>query len=71
MALSGASVAIGLSALLLMPITEMRSLGVGGLLVVTVSVLLATTVLPAALAWIGPRSRRLLRPLGHHEPAVD
>ena len=40
--------------MLLVPVNEVRSIGVGGLLVTTVSVLVATTLLPLVLAWIGP-----------------
>src|SRR5206468_5301674 len=42
-ALSGVAVSIGFAALLLVPLNELRSVAVGGLVVVTVSVLLATT----------------------------
>jgi len=54
-ALSGVAVSIGFAALLLVPLNELRSVAVGGLVVVTVSVLLATTLLPGLLAWLGPR----------------
>ena len=62
-ALSGAAVAIGFLALLLVPLRELRSAALGGLLVVVVSVLVATTLLPTLLAWLGPRleSGRLWR----------
>ena len=46
-ALSGASVAIAFSALLIVPVNEIRSIAVGGLLVISVAVLLATSLLPA------------------------
>lgn len=49
--LSGASVGIGFAALLAVPATELRSIAVGGLLVITASVLLATTLLPGLLVW--------------------
>ena len=52
---SGVTVIIGLLALLLSPILETRSVGVGGALVVCVSVLAALTLLPAALMLLGPR----------------
>ena len=52
---SGASVAIGFAALLFMPVNEIRSLAVGGLLVITISVLLAVTLVPALLAALGAR----------------
>jgi putative drug exporter of the RND superfamily len=54
-ALSGMAVAVGFLGLLLVPLGEMRSLAVGGLLVTATSVLLATTLLPGLLAWLGPR----------------
>jgi L-alanine-DL-glutamate epimerase-like enolase superfamily enzyme len=47
--LSGAAVAIGFLALLLVPLHELRSAVFGGLVVVVVSVLLAVTLLPGAL----------------------
>jgi putative drug exporter of the RND superfamily len=52
---SGLTVIIGLLGLLLSPIIETRSVGVGGALVVCVSVLAALTLLPAALVLLGPR----------------
>jgi len=54
-ALSGLPVAIGFLALLLVPLHELRSAAAGGLLVTLVSVLLAATLLPVLLAWLGPR----------------
>jgi len=54
-ALSGLTVAVSFLALLLVPLAELRSAVVGGLLVAVVSVLVAATLLPAALAWLGPR----------------
>jgi len=54
-ALSGLPVAIGFLALLLVPLNELRSAAVGGLVVTFVSVLLAATLLPVLLAWLGPR----------------
>jgi RND superfamily putative drug exporter len=47
-------VAIGFGAMLLVPVSEVRSIGLGGLVVTTVAVLAASTLLPIALAWIGP-----------------
>ena len=52
---SGITVIIGLLALLLSPILETRSVGIGGALVVCVSVLAAFTLLPAALILLGRR----------------
>jgi RND superfamily putative drug exporter len=56
---SGATVVVGFAALLLTPLTETQSIGVAGLVVVAVSVLLATTLLPALLAVLG---RQIDRP---------
>ncbi|HET9011906.1 MAG TPA: MMPL family transporter, partial [Gemmatimonadaceae bacterium] len=54
-AVSGAAVAVGFAALLTVPLNELRSVAVGGLLVTLASVLVATTLLPGVLAWLGPR----------------
>jgi len=51
---SGSAVAIGFAAMLLVPVSEVRSIGMGGLVVTTVAVLAASTLLPVALAWLGP-----------------
>jgi RND superfamily putative drug exporter len=53
--LSGASVGIGFCGLLAAPVSDLRSLAVGGVLVVSAAVLVATTLLPALLAGIGSR----------------
>ncbi len=50
---SGLTVVVGFAALVSTPLTETRSVGIGGLIVVAVAVLLATTLLPAALAVLG------------------
>jgi RND superfamily putative drug exporter len=50
---SGLTVVVGFGALIMTPLTETRSVGVGGLIVVAVAVLLATTFLPAVLAILG------------------
>jgi RND superfamily putative drug exporter len=52
---SGLTVAIGLVALVVIPVPFLRSIGVGGMLIPLVSVAVATTLLPAFLATIGPR----------------
>ena len=52
---SGLTVAIGLVALVVIPVPFLRSIGVGGMLIPLVSVGVATTLLPAFLATIGPR----------------
>jgi RND superfamily putative drug exporter len=48
-------VAIGFLALLTVPISEVRSIGVAGFLVAGTSLLLANTLVPALLAALGPR----------------
>jgi len=53
--ISASTVAIGFLALLTVPISEIRSIGVAGFLVAGISVLLANTVVPALLALLGPR----------------
>ncbi len=50
---SGATVMVGLLALLVVPLSETRSVGLGGVLVVGMAVLLSTSFLPAALAIVG------------------
>jgi RND superfamily putative drug exporter len=52
---SGATVMIGLLALLTFDITALRSMGVAGALVVAISVLAAITLLPALLGVLGGR----------------
>ena len=52
---SGATVAIGLALLLLVPVPFIRSLGVGGVLVPLVSIVAATTLQPALLSLLGRR----------------
>jgi RND superfamily putative drug exporter len=52
---SGVTVAIGLLALVLLPVPFLRSVGLGGMLIPLVSVLVAITLLPVLLAWMGRR----------------
>lgn len=52
---SGTTVAIGLLALLVLPVPFLRSVGYGGALIPLVTVGVATTLLPVALATVGPR----------------
>jgi putative drug exporter of the RND superfamily len=52
---SGATVMIGLLALLTFDITALRSMGIAGALVVAISVLAALTLLPALLGVLGKR----------------
>ena len=53
--LSGVSVCIGFGGLLAAPVSDLRSLAVGGVLAVSAAVLVATTLLPALLAEVGGR----------------
>src|SRR5580700_1884313 len=53
--ISASTVGIGFLALLTVPISEVRSIGIAGFLVAGMSVLLANTLVPAALATLGPR----------------
>ncbi len=60
---SGSTVAVGLLALIALPIPFLRSVGIGGMLIPLVSVVVAITLLPVVLATVGPwldwpRSRR-------------
>ena len=52
---SGLAVAIGLSGLMLFAAPAIRSIGIGGSIVVLTSVLFALTFLPAFLGMVGPR----------------
>jgi putative drug exporter of the RND superfamily len=52
---SGITVAIGLLALIALPLPFLRSMGYGGMLIPVVSVLVAITLLPVVLAKLGPR----------------
>ncbi|MGI8478061.1 MAG: MMPL family transporter [Thermomicrobiales bacterium] len=52
---SGTTVAIGLFALVVLPVPFLRSVGYGGMLIPLVSVVVAVTLLPVLLATVGPR----------------
>jgi putative drug exporter of the RND superfamily len=52
---SGITVAIGLLALIALPLPFLRSMGYGGMLIPLVSTLVALTLLPVILAKLGPR----------------
>jgi putative drug exporter of the RND superfamily len=52
---SGTTVAIGLLALVALPLPFLRSVGYGGMLIPLISVLVAMTLLPVVLATLGPR----------------
>ncbi len=71
---SGLTVVVGFAALLLTPMVETRSVGIGGLIVVAVAVLLCVGLLPALLATLGrsiDEPRWLARRLTwYHAPQV-
>ena len=52
---SGTTVAIGLLALVALPLPFLRSVGYGGLLIPLISVIVAVTLLPVVLSRFGPR----------------
>ena len=60
---SGTTVAIGLLALVALPLPFLRSMGYGGLIIPLVATVVAITLLPVILATIGPRldKRRIRR----------
>ncbi len=76
---SGLAVAIGLSGLVLFAAPAIRSIGIGGSIVVLTSVLFALTFLPAFLGMVGPRVnswspgglRRRFRPVDHEPTTAE
>jgi RND superfamily putative drug exporter len=59
---SGTTVAVGLLALVVLPLPFLRSMGYGGLLIPLVATACAITLLPVILATVGPRmDRRRIR----------
>ena len=52
---SGTTVAIGLLALVALPLPFLRSVGYGGMLIPLISVIVAVTLLPIVLSKLGPR----------------
>ncbi len=71
---SGMTVVVGFAALLLTPLSETKSVGIAGLVVVAIAVLLSTTLLPALLAVLGrsiDRPRWIARRLAwYHRPSI-
>jgi putative drug exporter of the RND superfamily len=61
--ISATTVAIGFSALLPVPISELRSIGIAGLLVTILSVMLCTFILPWVLGLLGHRINAFRVPL--------
>jgi RND superfamily putative drug exporter len=53
--ISGTTVAVGLLAMVLLPLPLLRSMGIGGMLIPVVSVLATLTLLPAMLSVLGTR----------------
>src|SRR5256714_1450572 len=53
--ISGTTVAVGLLAMVILPLPLLRSMGLGGMLIPVVSVLATLTLLPAMLSVLGPR----------------
>jgi RND superfamily putative drug exporter len=66
---SGTTVAVGLLALVVLPLPFLRSMGYGGLLIPLVATAVAITLLPVILATVGPRMdrRRIRRRDRSHE----
>jgi RND superfamily putative drug exporter len=56
---AGIAVAIGLLAMVVLPVPFLRSIGYGGMLIPLISVLIAITLLPVILATVGPRLDRI------------
>jgi putative drug exporter of the RND superfamily len=56
---SGTTVAVGLLAMILLPLPLLRSVGIGGMLIPIVSVIATLTLLPAILAILGHRINRV------------
>jgi len=52
---SGITVAIGLMGMLFFQNTSLPSLGIGGTMAVSIAMVYSTVVLPAVMAWLGPR----------------
>ncbi len=62
-AVSGVAVAIGLSSLTVFEAAALRSMGIGGIIVVAATLVFGLTVLPAILSMLGSRVNRLRIPL--------
>ena len=69
--ISATTVAIGFSALLIVPISELRSIGIAGLLVTVLSVILCIFILPWVLGLLGHRvnAARVRLPFGRFKTA--
>ncbi|MEK7777100.1 MAG: MMPL family transporter, partial [Chloroflexota bacterium] len=68
---SGLTTMVGLTGLFFIPLTFFRSLGIGGLTVVLVSVLAVMTLVPAVLGVLGPRVNSLrILPASRERPGM-
>ncbi len=72
-AFSGLTVAIAMAALLIPPLSFVRSMGIGGVLVVLLTVLSSLTALPACFALLGERvnSPRVLKLVWSQNPGAS
>ncbi|DAC54790.1 MAG TPA: MMPL family transporter [Candidatus Poseidoniales archaeon] len=68
---SGITVAIGLMGQLFFANTSLPSLGIGGTIAVTIAMVYSTIVLPAVMAWLGPRINKLKIPYAFDMSAKD
>jgi len=68
---SGITVAIGLMGMLFFTNTSLPSLGIGGTIAVTIAMVYSTIVLPAVMAWLGPRVNSLKIPYALDMSARD
>ena len=68
---SGITVAIGLMGMLFFTNTSLPSLGIGGTIAVTIAMVYSTIVLPAVMAWLGPRVNSLKIPYALDMSAKD
>ena len=66
---SGATVAVSLAGLFLIPVPAIRSMAVGAITVVIVAILASITLLPALLAMVGNRIEGLRVPMPHRKTA--
>lgn len=69
--LSGLGVAIAFAALLIVPVNEVRSIAIAGLVVVASAVAVSTLLLPAILALVGSRIDLLLSVRRRLAPSAD
>lgn len=65
---SGATVVVSLAGLFLVPLTALRSMAIGAIVVVSIAVLTAVTLLPALLSLAGERIERFRIPFAGRAP---